>query len=261
MRVTELHIYPIKSCQGIRLNSLAIDQEGPVWDRRLVLLDSTGTFISQRKFPQLAQIRCSLVGDQLELSSAQGTIRIAIAAAGSTTIQAKIWNDTVQTREADPAVSRWFSDFLGHSCTLAIMAPEFKRPLNPKYDLTGQRSVNFADGYPFLLTNEASLADLGATAPIPMSRFRPNIVIAGADPFAEEGWTRLVINHIEFIVAKPCTRCVVTNVDQTSGSVDPRGQAVFERLIKHRKKAVFGLNLMHTGAGTIEVGAPVQIIH
>jgi uncharacterized protein YcbX len=162
---------------------------------------------------------------------------------------------------AEPA--QWLTTFLGAPCRLVRMADDFVRATNPTYSVGLEGQLGFADGYPFLLTTEASLADLNSrmAVPLPMNRFRPNIVVTGSPPFAEDGWQRIRIGGITFAVVKPCARCVITTVDQATAATarEPlRTLATFRQV--QGKGVMFGQNLIHTAMGTIRVGDAMDVL-
>ena len=162
--------------------------------------------------------------------------------------------------KADAAV-QFFSDWLEESVRLVKMADSFERRVDPRYART-PALTGFSDGYPLLLISEASLNDLNARldTPLPMNRFRPNLVVAGCDRYAEDGWQQVRINTVTFDTAKPCERCTVTTTDQTTGE---RGVEPLRTLATYRRvgtKVYFGQNIIHRTAGTLTVGEPVEVV-
>jgi uncharacterized protein YcbX len=159
-------------------------------------------------------------------------------------------------------VSQWFSEFLELSCQLVYMPDNSYRPVNSRYASHNQQ-VSFADGFPFLLISEASLQDLNERLdqPIPMNRFRPNLVVSGCEAFAEDSWRSIRIGSIPFHVVKPCERCLITTVDQAQGI---RGKEPLQTLAQYRLsngKILFGQNLIPAELGTLQVGDSVEICH
>jgi uncharacterized protein YcbX len=169
-----------------------------------------------------------------------------------------VWDDTCNATWLGEKASSWFSDFLDCACSLVHMDANTIRPANPALAPPESR-VSFADGFPFLLISEESLADLNRrlAEPLPMNRFRPNLVVAGGEPYAEDHWTRLQIGGIELRVVKPCGRCLVTTTNQTTGE---RGKEPLRTLATYRKvgqDVMFGQNVVHQGPGHLRIGDTV----
>ena len=169
-----------------------------------------------------------------------------------------VWDDTCPATWVGERAAEWFSDFLGSPCSLVHMADEVVRPANPAFAASGVR-VGFADAFPFLLISEESLADLNRRLadPLPMNRFRPNLVVAGVEPYAEDGWQKIEIGGIRLQVVKPCGRCLVTTTDQATGD---RGKEPLRTLATYRKvggEVMFGQNVVHENTGRLTVGDSV----
>lgn len=263
MRVTGLFFYPIKSCAGTALEQATIAARGFVEDRAWLVTDADGVFQTQREMPRLALIHPQVTDDGLVLSApAMPPLAVDRRADGARrTVQ--VWNDPCTTVDqgAEPAV--WLTTFLGTPCRLVRMLDDFVRATDPAYSVGLQGQVGFADGYPFLLMTEASLADLNSrmTAPLPMNRFRPNIVVTGSEPYAEDGWRHIRIGGITFAVVKPCERCVITTVDQATAATarEPLRTLASYRQVRG-KGVMLGQNLIHTATGTIRVGDAMDIV-
>lgn len=171
-----------------------------------------------------------------------------------------IWRDTVLARDVGDPAAAWLSAVLGMSCRLVQMPDSTERAVNPAYGAPGD-IVSFADGYPFMLIGQASLDDLNArlASPVPMRRFRPNLVVAGAPPFAEDTWKRVRIGNMVFRVVKPCARCIIPTIDPEAGIF--AGKEPLRTLATFRKvgsKVLFGQNLIAEGTGVLHTGAPVE---
>ena len=218
MHVCELNIYPIKSLKGIPLQSSVVEKRGLELDRRWVIVDANGKFLTQRELPRMAKLRVARRGFGLEVSTEGATaIRIEQLTEGERVITA-IWDRPGQSIAYDIETNEWFSDVLGQQVELRYMPEDASRPVNPIFDAGGDVN-SFADGSPALLANEASMADLNSRMAevLPINRFRPNIVVSGAEPWAEDGWKKVRIGEAIFRVVKPSDRCVLTTVDQTRG--------------------------------------------
>ncbi|HVS50806.1 MAG TPA: MOSC N-terminal beta barrel domain-containing protein [Opitutaceae bacterium] len=274
MHLSALFIYPVKSLRGVAVSSAEIDTLGFVGDRRFLIVDETGRFLTQRALPAMARIATALDRETLTLS-AEGVGSIAVtrtvpaASAASATRSVTVWKSTgLLADDCGDAPAAWLSDFLKTKCRLVRVGEKFLRPvLKPAAGPADL--VHFADAVPFLVIGEASLADLNDRLvarheePLPMNRFRPNLVIAGSQAFAEDDWPRFRIGEIVFRAAGPCARCIVTTTDQLTGE---RGREPLRTLATYRRGADptdvnFGQNLIHeTKSGTLRVGDPVHLL-
>jgi len=205
------------------------------------------------------------VRDSSLSASVNGTsIDIPMTPDGGDVAEVTIWNDTVQARPYDDKTNAWFSDALDVKCRLVLLPGESKRPIDSNYAVAPDNEVSLADGYPFLLIGEGSLADLNSRlkAPVPMNRFRPNLVVAGTEAFAEDTWKRIRVGDVEFHLVKPCERCVLTTVDQSIG--EKTGKEPLKTLSTYRNqnnKVLFGQNLIAESAGgSVRVGDAVEIL-
>jgi uncharacterized protein YcbX len=261
LRLSGLNIYPIKSTRGIPLAESAVDEFGLRYDRRWMVVDEAGVFLSQRSHPRLALVVPS-IGDGTLRIDAPGmpTLQTPLHPTNTVATTVTVWDDTTSATWVGDRAAEWFSDFLGRACTLVHMADQVVRPADPAFAPPGVR-VSFADGFPFLLISEESLADLNRRLadPLPMNRFRPNLVVAGGEPYAEDGWEKIEVGGIRLQVVKPCARCLVTTTDQTTGE---RGKEPLRTLATYRKvngEVMFGQNVVHENTGRLGVGDPVVI--
>ncbi len=265
MHLSELNIYPIKSLKGISLESAIVEDRGLRFDRRWMIVDENRQFITQREVPRMATVEIEVRLDGLIASIEEGRIEIPTVPATGDTATVKIWNSSVKGEFYADEINEWFSDQLGVRCRLALMPETTKRIVSPDYAVRRfQDTVSFADGYPFMLIGEASLADLNTrlAEPVPMNRFRPNFVVAGSRAFDEDTWKRIRIGSTEFHVVKPCARCVITTVDQATG--EKTGKEPLKTLSEYRNRngnVLFGQNLIaDIPGGTINVGDTVEVI-
>jgi uncharacterized protein YcbX len=255
-----LRIYPIKSCGGIAVDEWEVDERGLRHDRRWMLVDETGSFMSQRKLPRMALIKVRLESDGLVVDApGMSSLQVPFGPPDGKPMLARVWNDLVEAQTVDD--DSWFSEFLGVRCKLVYLPDESVRQVDPAYAEPGDR-VSLADGFPFLLISEASLADLNARLeqPLPMDRFRPNLVVGGCEPFAEDGWRGVRIGRLTFRVVKPCARCTITTVDQESATKGKEPLRTLARFRRAGNKVLFGQNLIHDETGTLRIGDPVQIL-
>ena len=260
--VTELWLYPIKSGRGVRVERAVAEAKGFRGDRRWMVVDERGVFFSQRTHPRLALISALPRGDVMTIAaSGAGSIEIPADPAGER-CRVTIWDDAVDARDAGDAPARWLSAFLGVPARLVFMPEESPRPL--RREITGKGDeASFADAYPYLLIGQESLHSLSAhlATPVRMDRFRPNIVVGGCDPYEEDTWRRIRIGGILFHVVKPCARCVVTTVDQGSGSSDgDEPLATLGRIRRTGNGVLFGQNCVAGEKGEVRVGDRVEVI-
>lgn len=262
IRVSRLVVFPIKSCRGVEVDLATVGKTGFEFDRRWMLIGDDGRFLSQREYHQLALVRVEIGEDRLYLEApGLPALEVGFEEAVGPTSRVQVWDDECAAVAEGEDAARWFSKHLGCSARLVRMASDDARPLGSSTAQPGDH-VSFADGFPFLLLSVASLDRLNRqlSLPVSMDRFRPNIVIEGCEPHAEDGWDRARIGEVSFRFAKPCARCVVTTVDQTTGE---RGREPLRTLSTYRTvdgQVLFGQNLVHEGRGVVGVGDPVEVV-
>jgi len=262
--LSEINIYPIKSLGGIILTKAQLEDRGLQYDRRWMLVDEEGIFITQRKHFELALLEVSITKGKLVVShktSPEQTISFALDEDNGVQIPVIIWNDTATGLEVNKAVSKWFSDFLKFSVRLVKMPLAEKRLVDPRY-ASNEEVVSFADGYPCLIIGQSSLDGLNEKLrdPIRMDRFRPNFVFTGGVPHIEDTFKTFYIGETLFSAVKPCARCVLITIDQQTGE---KGQEPLRTLASYRtinKKIMFGQNLLHQHNGVIAVGDQLKVI-
>jgi uncharacterized protein YcbX len=261
VQLSGIFIYPIKACAGIALEASQVVERGLAHDRRYMIVDRAGTFVTQRQVPRLCRVKTELFGSSLVVStpgkSALELPRELPDDGGFPAQSYQVWSSSGSALRHDTG-SRWFSEFLDDDVSLLYMPGSERRAVNPARARPGD-IVSFADGYPMLLISEASLADLNQRLdePLEMRRFRPNLVIAGAEPYAEDGFAALRIGEVTFRGVKRCDRCVVTTIDPDTGE---KGKEPLRTLAQYRLedgKVWFGMNLIHDGPGTLKLGDPV----
>jgi len=262
MQVTGLYVYPLKSARALRLKEARLDDFGIENDRRWCLLGDDGRVITQRDRPVLATLDVSPTGDGIELRAAgRDPLTVSRPAPRQPMLSIQVGGDRTQGLAAGTEADAWLESMLGCPCRLLYMPSSTRRQVSLRYGHSGDR-VSFADGYPLLLTSEASLVELNQrlNAAVPMDRFRPNLVIDGREPFEEDGWARIRIGNIEFRVVKSCARCVVTTTDQRTGA---RGREPLRTLATFRSengRVLFGENLIHDGLGMVRPGDRVEVL-
>jgi len=261
LRLASLHVYPIKSCGGLSPADWDVDDFGLRHDRRWMIVTPEGDFVTQREQPRLALVRPELSDGSLVLRApGMPELTLPVVPASRKRIKVQVWGDITEGVRVGPEAAQWLSRFLGELVQLVWMPNDVIRQTDPDYAL-GHR-VSYADGFGFLLIGAASLAELNRRLekPLPMNRFRPNLVVSGAEPFAEDEWRELRLGALELTVVKPCARCVTTTTDQDTAE---RGVEPLKTLATFRKrngKVMFGQNLVHRGTGRVAVGAPVQVV-
>jgi uncharacterized protein YcbX len=262
--VAGLEIYPIKSLGGVSLPLLSLDAMGAMNDRRYMLIDSTNTFLTQRECAAMATLRISQVKKSAYLIAGNNnetwTFDYTSAQLGEE-ITATIWDDQVSVRPVLGEVNDWLANYLKQPCQLVTLSDTYRRPVDQQFGRSKDQ-VSLADGFPFLLTSLSSLAEFNEKldSPILMHRFRPNIVIDGCEPYAEDHWKRLRIGGIDFEVVKPCCRCQIPAIDIHTGE---KQVEVSRALAKYRRRGdqvYFGQNLIHRAAGSISLGDFVEVL-
>ena len=268
-RLVSIHIYPLKAARGVGLDESVVEPWGLAGDRRWLLVDKAGRFVSQREEPVMARVTVRHDGPGALTVSASGHPSLSVVAPsaenGAEMLRVSVWSSSVMAAAAGPGADSWFSGFLGRAVRLVYLDDPTRRGVDPEYGADGD-VVSFADGYPLLLTNAASLDELGrwlaeaGDQPVPMNRFRPNVVVAGFAPWAEDGWKRIRIGAASFRVVKPCGRCVVTTTDQVTGETGRQPLAMLGRRRRIGQMLVFGQNMIPDGPGRIRVGDVVQVL-
>lgn len=255
--VAGLFVYPVKSLGGIAVERYELDEFGPHLDRRWMVIDGAGAFQTQRWRPRMALIRTALTEHGSVRLTAPGMEELIVPPGGGRSREVTVWKDTCRAEGCGAEADQWLSTFLGGVCRMVYMPDSTVRPIGRAAPAPGR--VSFADAYPLLLLSEASLADLNSRLdePLPMNRFRPNIVVGGVPAFAEDGWRGFAAGDVRFAVTKQCVRCVLTTIDQetAAGGVEPlRTLATYRRVADG---VVFGVNLAHGGPGRIVLGDSV----
>jgi uncharacterized protein YcbX len=261
MILTELWRFPVKSMRGGRARQLAVDARGLHLDRHWMLVDHQGRFLTQRQLPHMALLNTRLDGEHLSLWADGGEPLTVACAEDGPLLDVRVWRDDCRARGVDPLVDAWLSDFLQTDCRLVYLPQEQERTVDPDYARAGEQ-VGFADGFPFLLISQASLDDLNARLdePVPMQRFRPNLVVDGCEPYAEDAWKRLRIGGMVFRVVKPCSRCIIPTIDPATAQRAAEPLRTLGAYRRRDNQVWFGQNLLHEGAGLLEEGMPVEVM-
>lgn len=280
MIVSELCIYPIKSCQGIKLATVEVTKKGLLWDRELMVVSQKGKFLTQRQFPQLAKVQVTLEEQSLKLAVSDPTLGLEPITFTPTfdgqEMEVKLWQDVTVAIDQGDRLAKWFHRVLEldetRQCRLVRQSPKHKRPVKHKVNLDQKSTVSFADGYPCLLTTTASLAELNhriqdtyedETQLVSMDAFRANIVIESDLAFDEDSWRTIEIGELKFAVVKPCSRCIIATVDQHSGNLNEwkeplRTLGTFRQF--GDQGVMFGENIIPYTSGRISVGDKLEIV-
>lgn len=273
MRLDAITVYPVKSTRGLPREEAVVQPWGLTDDRRWMVIDAEGSLVTARKHPQLLGV--------VATPGQPGTIRLegthaepleADARSRRQLVPVRVWRSHLDATDAGPQASAWFAKLLDQDARLVWLDDPTRRSVDPEYGGPDDR-VNFADGYPLLATNSASLHQLDVWAaedaaardeavprPLDMRRFRPSVVVDTDDPFAEDHWRRIRVGTVEFRAVKPCDRCVMTTIDPDTLA---KGKEPLRTLARHRRRdsmVLFGINLIPDGTGTIRVGDPVTVL-
>ncbi|MAL98348.1 MAG: MOSC domain-containing protein [Alteromonadaceae bacterium] len=262
LQISGLYQYPVKSLAGIAVDEIRLDDFGPAHDRRWMVVDKEGVFVTQRSEPRLALIRPNQTSAGLVSLQIPDTESVALTASGELQ-SVSVWGDRVTGLRAANGASDLLSRWLGREVYLVYMPESSVRPVDPDY-VAGDRRVGFADGFPFLIVNEASLAQVNEWSgqAWEILRFRPGLVIRGAEPFAEDQWQWLRVGDAVLECVKPCSRCIVTTIDPATGEPHPEREPL-RTLGRHRRTSsgvIFGQNAVHWRGARISVGEQVEIL-
>ena len=278
MIVSELCIYPFKSCQGIKLKRAEVTPKGFAGDREFMLVTQKGKFLTQRQFPQLAKVRVQISEHQVSLSAVDSQVKPLTfqPTLTGTEIEVEIWRDRTRAIDQGNEVAEWFQTFLGldsqKKCRLVKQSPQYIRLINRRRTIPTKDSVSFADSYPYLLTTTASLNKLNHRIreieqqdfrPVPMDRFRPNIVVKTDRAFVEGDWKSIQIGEVKFTLAKPCSRCIIATINQqtgkTSQSREPlRTLGTFRQF--GEQGVLFGEYMIPQNLGVINLGDTIKVL-
>lgn len=260
----DIYIYPIKSLGGISVHNAEVQERGLKYDRRWMLVDKEGNFLSQRTYPQMAMLQVTITDTGLLVSHKNNQLApLAIPFEQTTNkhVIVNIWDDTCPAIEVSPQADAWFTDALQMTARLVYMPLTTKRLVDPDY-ASNLETVSFADAYPFLIIGQSSLDDLNnrLNAPVLMNRFRPNFVFSGGTPYCEDGFVNFNIGEVGFKGVKLCARCVLTTVEQETAfkGSEPLKTLSTYRVIKN--KVIFGQNLLALNSGLVQVGDKLELL-
>jgi uncharacterized protein YcbX len=259
-RLSQLWRFPVKSLRGARFERLALGARGPEGDREWMIVDADGRFLTQRQLPRMALIDARLESGRLVLAG-PGREPLVVAADAGEPLAVQVWGDHCQALAPDPAADAWLAELLGQPCRLVRLPEHSVRRVDPDYALETDQ-VGFADGFPLLLISQASLDDLNGrlAEPVPMVRFRPNLVVTGTAPYEEDSWRRIRIGELTLRVVKPCSRCIIPTIDPETAERSPEPLRTLMTYRRRDNKVYFGQNLLHDGPGVLEAGMAVEVL-
>jgi len=252
----------------VDLGESLVEPWGLAGDRRWLLVDEDGRFVSQREEPALARVTVRYGPAAGTISVSAGGLpgrQVSVPGHGAPLLKVTVWGSALLAAAAGPDADAWFGAYLGRPVRLVYLDDPTRRPVDPRFGRDGD-TVSFADGYPLLLASTASLAELGrwlskaGERPVPMTRFRPSVVVTGAPPWAEDRWRRIRIGDVPFRVAKPCGRCLVTTIDQSTGERGSQPLKMLGRRRRFGQELVFGQNLIPDSGGVIRAGDAVEVL-
>ncbi|HFK7184680.1 TPA: YcbX family protein [Serratia odorifera] len=260
--LSRLYVHPVKSMRGLQLSHAQVASHGLAFDRSFMVTTPDGTFITARQYPQMVLFTPALLADGLYLAAPDGasaTVRFSdFSDDGQPT---EVWGNHFTASIAPPAINQWLSGYFQRDVQLRWLGPQLSRRVKKHPEIP----LSFADGYPFLLVNEASFHDLQQRCPgsIKLEQFRPNLVVSGASPWAEDGWQVIRIGEVMFDLVKPCSRCVLTTISIERGRKHPSGEPL-NTLQQFRTAdngdVDFGQNMIARNSGVIRVGDAVEVL-
>ena len=261
--LSSLIYYPIKACRGFEVDSSFIERAGLEQDRCMMVVTPDGGFLTQREHPRLALVIPKLDDGTLTLCAPGfDSIQLAVQSTGMPW-PVNIWkSEGVHAIDQGDEAAQWFSDWLGKSVRLVHIADGYIRRVNEKYTVSSDDHTGFSDGYPILLASEEALQDLNSRleTPVPMNRFRPNLVVRGGEAFAEDTWKRIRIGEVELALVKPCARCVVTTIDKETLEQSKEPLKTLGKYRKHELGAIFGQNVIPLNEGRLRLGMNVEVL-
>jgi uncharacterized protein len=259
--LSAIAIYPVKSLAGIQLTDCPVVSTGFKYDRRWMLIDREGIFLSQRRLPKMALIQPRLTAEEMVLSApGMNELALALEPEPGAITPSTVWHDRLNLWSVSKEADDWFTRFLNTDCRLVYQPESAVRAVDPAHARSGDLT-SLSDGFPFLLVSESSLAALNHAmqADLPMSRFRPNLVVAGLEAYEEDTWREIMIGSIGFRLPKPCSRCSVPTIDPDTGETGKEPLTTLNRLRKWENRVYFGQNAIHDQCGVLSVGDTVVV--
>jgi len=262
--VSQLFIYPVKSLGGFEVLAAVLTDRGFQYDRRWMLVDTDNQFLTQREHPVMSLLQTTIEGDKLVIyykHDITDKITMPLNPITEITIRVKVWDDECDAQFVSNIADEWLSKKIGMTCRLVYMPDTERRKVDERYAINNE-ITSFSDGYPLLLIGQASLDDLNRrlAEPLPMNRFRPNIVFTGGHPYDEDTMEHIKVNGIDLYGVKLCARCVMTTIDQNNAI---KGKEPLKTLAGYRNKEnkiFFGQNILFKHTGSMQTGNIINII-
>ena len=264
MRLAEIHLHPVKSGATLAVETARLEPRGLEHDRRWLVVEPSGKFVTGRQEPRLVLLRATPVAGGIVLDApGMPSLRVLAPEGNADRIAVTVWGDPIDAAACEAAADAWLTRWLGRPLRLSYMDALAERAVDPEYARPGDE-VGFADAFPLLVLTRGAMDALNAklAAPLPVERFRPNLVVDGTEPHAEDGWRRIRVGAIELELVKPCVRCVFTTVDPASGRFDASGEplATLKGYRRGARGITFGRNAIPRGIGALRVGDPVEVL-
>ncbi|MFT4167175.1 MAG: MOSC domain-containing protein [Microlunatus sp.] len=269
LRLSRLRRYPVKSCRGEDLPACEVEPWGLLGDRRWMVVDPSGRAVTAREENRLVLVDPVITGEGLRLRFPGIEDLAVVRPKRGPLAEVELWRDRIAASLADDSAHDWFSQVIGRPVRLVYLDDPRRRPVDRRYAEPSD-VVSFADGFPLLVVTEESLEQLNTwiatgpraeDGPLPITRFRPSLVIRGAEPFAEDSWRRVRVGDVVFKIVKPCARCVLTTIDPDTAE---RTKEPLVSLARHRKigsKLLFAVNAIpEPPYGVVRVGDPVDVL-
>lgn len=261
LQVSGLSIYPVKSCSGINIATSKVEAFGLTGDRRWMVIDEQGVMLTQRKFSSMCLIKVETSNNGLVLKhSRKQTLNIEVPSADKQVL-VKVWKDQCLSYDAGDEAANWLSEVLDTHCRLVYFPDDGFRQVDLDFAEQGDKTA-FSDGFPLLLISQASLDELNSrlVKPVSMNRFRPNIVVEGCEPFAEDSWKKIQVGNIIYRIVKPCSRCVIPSINLETAEREKEPTQTLLAYRKKNNKIFFGQNVIAEGQGEVSVGMAVEVI-
>jgi uncharacterized protein YcbX len=265
IKISQLFIYPVKSLAGISVNAAQLTDRGFQYDRRWMLVDEQTQFMTQRQFPEMALLQTGISEEGISIvhkKNSEKKILIPFSGFTNENLTVKIWNDYCDALPAEKFINEWFSEMLQFSCKLVYMPDDSLRKVNGRYAVENTDITSFSDACPVLLIGQSSLDDLNTRLeiPLPMNRFRPNIVITGSAAFEEDEMEEFLIGGIQFFGVKLCERCVITTINQDTSEKSKEPLKTLSSYRMQNNNVYFGQNVISKKTGVVRIGDELMIL-